>query len=169
MTRLLHIVGCKNAGKTRTVELLVPRLSARLGRIGTIKHAERGHFHWERSGTDTDRHFQAGSAITGIVSGEVFAVEVRADTDMPALADLIRTHYPGIALVLAEGYGGEPGLKIEVQREGYTDRDIVRTGEGLASYGDRVRPRDWPHFDYGREEDLADYVVANLDRLTRVD
>lgn len=169
MTHILFIVGCKNAGKTRLTELLVPRLTARVGGVGTVKNAERGHFDWEREGTDTHRHFTAGSAVTSIISGDVFALESREPDHSIDVMRIVESHYRNIALVLAEGFSSTPGLKIEVLRTGYTDRVIAADLDCLATYGDAVIPRSSPHFAYGEEEHLSDYIVANLDRLARVD
>lgn len=168
VTHILYIVGCKNAGKTRLTELLVPRLSVRIGAIGTVKNAERGHFDWEVAGTDTHRHFQAGSAITSIISGGVFSLEQRDPTPSFNLFDVVRNHYGTVRLVLAEGFAASPGLKIEVQRAGYTDRAVIEDADSFATYGDKVLPRPSRHFPYDAEDQLSDYIIANLDRLARV-
>jgi molybdopterin-guanine dinucleotide biosynthesis protein B len=168
VTSLLYVVGCKNAGKTRLIELLIPRLSAQLGNVGTVKYAERNHFSWEREGTDTHRHFSAGSVITSIIGDGIFALESRTPADALTLSDVISSHYAGMKMVLAESFASAPGPKIEVQRVGYTDRSVIPDIDCLATYGDEILKRPSPHFRYGHEEDLSDYIVANLDRIARV-
>lgn len=168
MTHILFILGCKNAGKTRLTELLVPRLTARVGSVGTVKNAERGHFDWEREGTDTHRHYSAGSALASIISGNVFALESRDPQHSIDVMRIVESHYGQIALVLAEGFSSVPGIKLEVQRTGYTDRVVAADIDCLATYGDVVIPKSSPHFANGEEDQLSDYIVANLDRLARV-
>lgn len=168
MTCLLHIVGCKHAGKTRLIELLVPLLEIRLGPIGTLKYAERDHFAWEKDGTDTARHFHAGSHTTGIWGDHAFAVASRGSSRALSINDLIRLHYSRMALVLTEGFNQTNGLKIEVQRQGYTDRPVISDDDCLATYGDGVIPRPSPAFACGSETRLSDHIVASLERLARV-
>lgn len=158
MTHILFIVGCKNAGKTRLTELLIPRLTVRVGSVGTIKNAERGHFQWEREGTDTHRHFTSGSDLTSIISGNVFALESRSPQNPVDVMRIVESHYGQIALVLAEGFSATPGLKIEVQRAGYTDRVVATDPNCFATYGDAVLPTSSPHFAYGEEDHLSDYI-----------
>ncbi len=168
MIHLLHINGCKNAGKTRLIELLLPLLEIRLGHIGTLKYAERDHFTWEKDGTDTSRHSHAGSHTTGIWGDHAFAVTSRENARILPIDDLIRLHYPGVALVLTEGFNQASGLKIEVQRRGYTDRPVISDEACLATYGDEVIARPSPLFAYGNEAQLSDYVVAEIEKLARI-
>jgi len=40
MPKLLNIVGCKNSGKTRTIEMLIPVFRNLGMKTGTLKHTE---------------------------------------------------------------------------------------------------------------------------------
>ena len=166
MTRILNIVGCKNAGKTRTVEILVPRLQ-RLGlKVGTLKHTEHNNFRWDREGTDTFRHHSAGSEISGIFGRNSFAVDInRPDLKEPLVDEIVRLFYSDVDLVLVEGCKTHPSLKIEVCRPDYSHAPVVPPSELIATYGENLFGYDVLHFAYGREDQIADHIFAHLDRL----
>lgn len=169
MPRLLTIVGCKNAGKTRTCEVLIPHLQALGLSVGTLKYTEHEGFDWDVPGKDTHRHRSAGSAVTGIVGQRVFAYQIHhpAHTGV-SLEAMIRTFYSGVDLVLLEGFRREPGLKIEVCRPGFTTGPLVAPAELLATYGANLFSHDLPHFNYGEENELAASIRGRLIHLRTV-
>jgi len=170
MARILNVVGCKNSGKTRTIELLVPVLKDLGLQAGTLKHTQHDGFNWDVSGKDTFRHFEAGSAVTGIFGTSSFAFNLNAEgLHSPLVDDLVRVFYREVDLVIIEGLKSEPGLKVEVCRPDYSDREVVPDIELLAIYGADLFKRDVPHFDYGHERELGRYIVDNLSRLRTVD
>lgn len=169
MPRILNIVGCKNAGKTRTVELIVPRLRQLGKTVGTLKHTEHNRFGWDREGTDTYRHYAAGSEISGIFGKCSFAVNINRQEFREASVDeIVRLFYSDLDIVVTEGFRTHPSRKIEVCRVGYTTGAVVPGNDLLATYGDKLFGYDLPHFDFGREDDLAQHIVASLDQLLLV-
>jgi molybdopterin-guanine dinucleotide biosynthesis protein MobB len=169
MPHLLTIVGCKNAGKTRTCELLVPLLRGLGLRIGTLKYTEHDGFDWDEEGKDTFRHREAGSEITGIIGQRVFAYQSHRPEHLRiALDAIIRMFYADVDMVLLEGLRREAGLKLEVYRPGFTDGPVVPPTELLATYGANLFRHDLPHFAYGQEVELAAHIHGNLDRLRTV-
>ena len=71
--RVVAVVGFKNAGKTRVVEALVAELTRRGHRVGTLKHtAEDAPF--DKPGTDTWRHAEAGAVASAILSEKRTAI-----------------------------------------------------------------------------------------------
>jgi molybdopterin-guanine dinucleotide biosynthesis protein B len=122
MPRILHIVGCKNAGKTRACEVLIGPLH-RLGlTVGTLKYTDHDGFDWDQPGKDTFRHREAGSDVTGIFGLRSFAFQFQSgDCRIVAIDDLARTFYPSVDLLLVEGYRRGSGSMLEVCRPGYSD------------------------------------------------
>jgi molybdopterin-guanine dinucleotide biosynthesis protein B len=164
--KILHVVGCKNAGKTRTIELLLPPLK-KLGLVvGTLKYTEHAGFHWDVPGKDTYRHSQAGSDITGIFGPRCWAFsDNRQDADGIPLKRLISTFYGDADIVLIEGYRLDAARKIEVLRPGFTDHPIAEPAQLLATYGQRLYVYDIPHFEYGAEGGLAQHIGDHLNDL----
>jgi molybdopterin-guanine dinucleotide biosynthesis protein MobB len=169
MTRILNIVGCKNSGKTRTVEILVPRLQKLGLKVGTLKHTECNSFRWDREGTDTFRHHTAGSEISGIFGRNSFAVDMnRPDFKKPLVNEIVKLFYSDVDLVLVEGCKTHPSLKIEVCRPGYSHAPVVPSTELLAAYGENLFGYDVFYFPYGQEDQMAEYILAHLDSLILV-
>ncbi len=169
MPKILHIVGCKNAGKTRAVELLLPPLK-KLGLVvGTLKYTEHDEFQWDVPGKDTYRHSQAGSEIVGIFGHSRCAISsIRQDAGGVSLKRLISTFYGDADIVLIEGYRLDEARKIEVLRPGFTDRPIADQAQLLATYGQRLYIYEIPHFEYGAEIELARYIYNHLNDLLAI-
>ena len=168
MPRILNVVGCKNAGKTRSIEMMVPILKKLGLKVGTLKHTEHDRFNWDVSGKDTFRHLEAGSDVTGIFGSHSFAFNINdADLNPCSVDDLINVFYQGMDLVIIEGLKADASLKIEVCRPEYTDGKVAPESELLATYGANLFQYDLPHFNYGSEPELGKFIVDNISRLRR--
>jgi molybdopterin-guanine dinucleotide biosynthesis protein B len=166
MPKILHVVGCKNAGKTRTIEVLAPPLKKLGLMVGTLKYTEHEGFHWDVPGKDTYRHYQAGSDITGIFGPRCWAFsDNRQEAGEIPLKQLISTFYGDAGIVLVEGYRLDSALKIEVLRPGFTDHPVAEQAQLLATYGQRLYMYEIPHFEYGAEIELARHIYDHLNDL----
>jgi molybdopterin-guanine dinucleotide biosynthesis adapter protein len=114
-TRILSIVGKKNAGKT-TLTVAVASEYVRKGRrVMTIKHASHPA-NVDREGSDTFRHFHEGKAERVLIASpnlRVLFERTADDTDPESLA---RRYLEGADIVLVEGFSTYPLPKIEVFR-----------------------------------------------------
>lgn len=166
MPHILHIVGCKNAGKTRACEMLIGPLH-RLGlTVGTLKYTDHEGFDWDQPGKDTFRHREAGSEVIGIFGLHTFAFRFQTDqSPIITIDDLARVFYASMDMLLVEGYRQGAGPMLEVCRPEYSDRAVMPPERLLATYGADLFPRGVPHFDYGAEDALAAFIAGNLDRL----
>lgn len=166
MPHILHIVGCKNAGKTRACEMLIGPLHRQSLTVGTLKYTDHEGFDWDQPGKDTFRHREAGSDVTGIFGLRTFAFQFQSgDRPIVSIDDLARTFYLSADLLLVEGYRLGSGPMLEVCRPGFSDRAVMPPENLLATYGADLYPRGVPHFEYGAEDSLAAFIVQNLDRL----
>jgi len=167
--RILHIVGCKNAGKTRAIEVLVPPLRQLGMAVGTLKYTEHDGFDWDVSGKDTYRHRQAGSDITGIFGRRCYAfADNRPKSRRILISQLIGTFYAEMDIVLVEGYRLDGARKLEVLRPSFTDHPVADPEQLLATYGERLFVYEVPHFEYGKESELARHIFAHLDDLVSI-
>jgi molybdopterin-guanine dinucleotide biosynthesis protein MobB len=114
-TRIISVIGRKNAGKTTLTVALASELGRRGHRVMTIKH---GHHpaDVDRRGSDTWRHFHEGKAERVLISSPDLRVlfERSADTYDPVA--LARQYMQGADIVLTEGYKSASLPKIEVFR-----------------------------------------------------
>jgi molybdopterin-guanine dinucleotide biosynthesis protein MobB len=126
-TRILSIIGRKNAGKTTLAVALASELVRRGHRVMTIKH---GHHpaDADRKGSDTWRHFHEGGAERVLIASPQLRVLFERSPDNYDPIDLARQYMHGADIVLAEGYKGAPLPKIEVYRKAVADAPIYDKG-----------------------------------------
>jgi molybdopterin-guanine dinucleotide biosynthesis protein MobB len=122
-TRIVSIIGRKNAGKTTLTVALASELVRRGHRVMTIKH---GHHpaDADRKGTDTWRHFHEGRAERVLIaSPDLRVLFERSPDDYDPIA-LAQQYMHGADIVLTEGYKAAPLPKIEVFRKAVADPPI---------------------------------------------
>ena len=126
-TRIISIIGRKNAGKTTLTVALASELARRNRRVMTIKH---GHHPAEvdRPGSDSWRHFQEGRAERVLlVTPRERVLFDRADDGYDPIA-LARRHMSDADVVLVEGYKHAPIPKIEVFRRAVAPAPLYEAG-----------------------------------------
>jgi molybdopterin-guanine dinucleotide biosynthesis protein MobB len=121
-TRIISIIGKKNAGKTTLVVALATEMRRKL-RVMTLKHGTHAA-DMDQQGKDTWRHWNEGKAERVLLEapGERVLFE-RTDSDGDPIA-LARRYLDGADIVLAEGFSAYPLPKIEVYRLACGDKPI---------------------------------------------
>src|SRR5919205_2934623 len=122
-TRIISIIGRKNAGKTTLTVALASELRRRGCRVMTIKH---GHHpaDVDRPGSDSWRHFHEGQAERAVIaSPELRVVFERSPDDYDPIG-LARRYLGEADVVLVEGFKRAPLPKIEVFRRAVGERPI---------------------------------------------
>jgi molybdopterin-guanine dinucleotide biosynthesis protein MobB len=115
-TRIISVVGRKNAGKTTLAVALASELVRRGYRVMTIKH---GHHPAEadRRGSDSWRHFHEGRAERVLIASPDLRVLFERSPDEYDPIALTRRYMQGADIVLTEGYKASTLPKIEVFRQ----------------------------------------------------
>jgi molybdopterin-guanine dinucleotide biosynthesis protein MobB len=115
-TRIISIIGRKNAGKTTLAVALASELGRRGHRVMTIKH---GHHpaDADRPGSDTWRHFHEGRAERVLIASPELRVLFERTPDAYDPIGLARKYMDGADIVLTEGYKAAALPKIEVYRQ----------------------------------------------------
>lgn len=121
-TRIISIIGKKDAGKTTLVVALATEMRRKL-RVMTLKHGTHAA-DVDQRGKDTWRHWNEGKAERVLLEapGERVLFE-RTDSDGDPIA-LARRYLDGADIVLAEGFSAYPLPKIEVYRTACGDKPI---------------------------------------------
>ncbi len=115
-TRIISVIGRKNAGKTTLTVALASELVRRGHRVMTIKH---GHHpaDADRKGSDTWRHFHEGHAERVLIASPELRVLFERSPDDYDPIGLAQQYMEGADIVLTEGYKSAPLPKIEVFRK----------------------------------------------------
>ena len=114
-TRILSIVGRKNAGKTTLAVALAAEYVRRGKRVMTIKHASHPAA-VDTPGTDSYRHFHEGRAERVLIASPDLRVVLERSPDDQDPVTLARQYLNGADIVLVEGFSSHPLPKIEVFR-----------------------------------------------------
>jgi molybdopterin-guanine dinucleotide biosynthesis protein MobB len=122
-TRIISVIGSKNAGKTTLTVALASELVRRGHRVMTIKH---GHHpaDADRRGSDTWRHFHEGRAERVLIASPELRVLFERTPDSYDPIGLARQYMHGADIVLAEGYKSSALPKIEVFRRAASSTPI---------------------------------------------
>ena len=110
---IICIVGRSGSGKTTLMEKLINELRGLGIKVGTIKH-HKGPFSMDSPGKDSWRHKQAGS-VTALISSPS-GIGMVADVDHDHSLDELVLYFPGVDVILCEGYKRAKKPKIEVFR-----------------------------------------------------
>ena len=114
-TRVIAIIGRKNAGKTTLTVALVSELARRGRRVMTIKHSHHPA-DVDRPGSDSWRHFHEGRAERSLIAAPDLRVLFERSADDYDPVALARRYLADADIVLAEGYKRAPIPKIEIFR-----------------------------------------------------
>jgi molybdopterin-guanine dinucleotide biosynthesis adapter protein len=114
-TRIISIIGRKNAGKTTLTVALASELTRRGHRVMTIKHGDHPA-DVDREGSDSWRHFHEGRADRVLIaSPDLRVLFERAPDDYDPIG-LARRYLDDADIILVEGFKRALLPKIEVFR-----------------------------------------------------
>ncbi len=125
-TRIISIIGRKNAGKTTLTVALASELGRRGLRVMTMKH---GHHpaDVDRQGTDSWRHFHEGRAERVLLATPgLRAIFERSEDEYDPIG-LARRYFEGADIVLVEGFKQAELPKIEVHRTALEQPPLFRS------------------------------------------
>lgn len=131
-TKIISIVGRKNAGKTSLVVAMASELTRRGKRVMTIKHATHPPA-LDTPGTDTFRHFHEGKADRVLIASPDLRAVIERSPDDTGPIELAHRYLADADIVLVEGYRDQPLPKIEVYRREVADAPMYSPGAPDAS------------------------------------
>lgn len=146
MPAAVSLIGKPDCGKTTLLEKLIPELTARGLKVGTIKHHVHA-FEMDTPAKDSWRHKQAGASVVALSSPTGLGIIRDTDSDL-AVEYLVDQYFRDVDLVITEGYKRSSLPKIEVFRKeahaaplGCVDETLIATVsdvslyEGIPRYG----------------------------------
>lgn len=155
---IVSIVGPSGVGKTTLMEKLIPELSGRGYRVGTVKHDVHG-FEMDRPGKDSYRHKHAGAEVTIISSPKQIGMVMDVGHDYHL--DELKKFLLNMDIVLTEGYKREGRPKVEVFRPEVHGELLCKGEDQLIALVSNV-PVDSgvPRFSMNDVKGLADFLTA---------
>jgi molybdopterin-guanine dinucleotide biosynthesis protein B len=127
-TRILSVIGRKNAGKTTLTVALAAELVRRGHRVMTIKHGDHPA-DVDRQGTDSWRHFHEGRAERVLLATPGLRTLFERADDIYDPVALARRYMDGADIVLVEGYKRAAIPKVEVFRTAIGGEPLYRNDE----------------------------------------
>jgi molybdopterin-guanine dinucleotide biosynthesis protein B len=161
MPPVVTLVGKPDSGKTTLLEKLIPELSARGFRVGTIKHHVH-EFEMDKPGKDTWRHKQAGAHTVTLSSPTGLGIIRDVDQDS-TIEELVGRYYHDVDLVIAEGYKRLALPKIEVHRQALHPEPLPDRNETwVAMVSDVEISSELPCFNINDATNLADFLIEKF-------
>lgn len=152
---VIAFVGRSNAGKTTLIEKLLPEITRRGYRVGTLKHTHHAiDLGDERK--DSNRHKKAGAAMVVVASPST--VSMVKSWRNPSFKELLH-QFTDVDMVIVEGFKTKELAKIEVHYGGNTIEPLnLPEKELLAVVSDQPDPRRVPHFGLDDITALTDFI-----------
>ncbi len=137
------ITGWKNSGKTTLVTELVHWFTERGFKVATIKHAHCD-VEFDRPGSDSFRHKQAGAQQVLLASSKRWALMTELDGPELELDDLLVQLDP-TDLILVEGFKRGPHRKLQVVRPDHNAQPLDDEAEHIVAIASDVpvNPADY--------------------------
>ena len=160
---MVCIIGHSGTGKTTLLENLIPELKGRGLRIGTIKHDVHG-FEMDKPGKDSWRHKQAG-AMTTIISSP-YQIGLVMDVDHDHSLDELAAFFPGVDVILVEGFKRAKRPKIEIFSPKLRKEPLCKDDDFLvALISDALVDLGVPRFSRDDIQRLADFLIARFNLI----
>ncbi len=122
-TRIISIIGRRNAGKTTLAVALASEFVRKGRRVMAIKHATHAP-EVDKRGSDSERLFIEGKAQRVVLAGPETRVIFERSADDNDPIGLAKRYLDGADIVLVEGYQDAALPKIEVYRREASSRPI---------------------------------------------
>ena len=159
--QIVLVIGYKKVGKTTLIERLIPELSNRGYRVGTVKHHHADFpVSVDTAGTDTWRHRQAGAASVALATPTDIAVFRDAESSISL--DQIVSMLGALDIVLVEGFHEEPHAKIEVLTDHVNEPLCKSDQDLLALVAPRGTKSTVPTFSSSDITALADLIQDRI-------
>ena len=162
--KIIGVVGWKNTGKTTLIEKLINEFNHRNLTVSTIKHSHH-NFSVDKRGTDSFRHFNAGTKETILASEEKWIKFSRQLSDpKPYLPYFIKQITP-VDIVIVEGFKDSDHTKVEVV-DSLSDRkplyETDRTICGLIINQQKIQNLGFPQFERDDVKKICDFIEKTI-------
>ena len=157
---VLGIVGKSDVGKTTLILKLIPELTKRGYKVGTVKNCPHG-FDIDRKGKDSWKFSKEGSRGVLLTSQKKIAL-IKSTEENSDILKIIDSLFYDFDIVLVEGFSEEQRLKkVEILRKGVSEQIYSPLNEIIAVVSDIDVKIDKPIF-------KPDQICAIVDFLEKI-
>jgi molybdopterin-guanine dinucleotide biosynthesis protein B len=143
------------------MEKLITELKTKGFKVGTIKHDVHG-FEMDKPGKDSWRHKKAGADVSVISSPRKIGVVMDVDFDHDP--EEIISFFPGIDIVMTEGYKRGDKPKLEVFRPEVHDTPVCKDDDTLvALISDYSIELGVPRFSLNDIDGITSFLIKYFD------
>jgi molybdopterin-guanine dinucleotide biosynthesis adapter protein len=160
---VVAVVGHSGSGKTTFLEKLIPELTRRGLKVGSIKHDVHG-FEMDKPGKDSWRHKHAGASTTIISSP--YQIGMVMDVEYDHQPDELLSLFNGMDIILTEGYKQSSIPKLEIFRTETTPEPLCKNDERLlALITDANGDFNAPVFSTTAVKKVADFLIEQFNLI----
>ena len=162
--KIIGVVGCKNSGKTTLIEKLINEFNRRSITVSTIKHSHH-NFSVDKRGTDSFRHFNAGTKETILTSEKKWIKFSRQLSDSKLNLPYLIAQINPVDIVIVEGFKDSDHIKVEVV-DSLSDRkplyETDRTICGLIINQQKIQSSGLPQFQRDDVQKICDFIEKTI-------
>ena len=162
--KIIGVVGWKNSGKTTLIEKLINEFNQRGLTVSTIKHSHH-NFSVDKRGTDSFRHFNAGTKETILASEKKWIKFSRQLSESKLNLPYLIAQITPVDIVIVEGFKDSDHIKIEVVNA-LSDRkplyETDRTICGLIINQQQVENSGLPQFERDDVQQICNFIEKTL-------
>ena len=162
--KIIGVVGWKNSGKTTLIEKLINEFNSRSLTVSTIKHSHH-NFSVDKRGTDSFRHFNAGTQETILSSKKKWIKFSRQRSNTkPYLSHLIEQIIP-VDIVIVEGFKASDHKKVELLDSMSSKKPLYKTDSticGLIINQHKILNAVLPQFERDEVQKICDFIETTL-------
>ncbi len=157
---VVSVVGNSRSGKTTFMEQMIPEMTAKGLKVGTIKHDVHG-FEMDKPGKDSWRHKHAGASTTIISSP--YQIGMVKDVEHDHKPDELVVFFNGMDIILTEGYKRGNLPKLEVFRSEVSKEPLCKNDNSLlALISDENININVPIFSPKDTQKVADFLIKHF-------
>ena len=162
--KIIGVVGWKDTGKTTLIEKLINEFNDRNFTVSTIKHSHH-NFSVDRPGTDSFRHFNAGTKETILASEKKWIKFSRQISDPKPNLDFLIEQIIPVDIVVVEGFKSSDHKKIEVLDLMSARKPLYETDKticGIIINKLKIQDTILPQFQRDNVQEICDFIERTL-------
>ena len=163
--KIIGVVGWKDTGKTTLIEKLIKEFNLRNLMVSTIKHSHHD-VSLDRQGTDSFRHFNAGTKETILASDTKWIKFSKTNSQHETSLDYLIKQMIPVDIVIIEGFKASGHKKFEVVNKISERKPLYKTDKticGLIYNQHKIENTQLPQFERDDIEKICDFIVRILE------